>query len=319
MERRSAVKTLAAASAALASLGLWPRHDAEAQTQALSIALIGDTPYHQGEALHVEKILADIADRPIAFCLHMGDFKSGREVCSENLLSQRLELLSSFKRALFLSPGDNEWLDCHRAITGAWNPMERLEKLRELAFATDFSLGRQALAVQSQRAQGFPENQRWEAKAEGRTVLFASFNIPGSRDGWAGGSTADQIHERHAKNLAWLEETMVVAKHRDAPIVVLAAHADIEFVHNGIYAPWVAHLGRICRQFPGQILYLHGDSHRFAHDRPLYDAKGAIANLTRVESYGSPFSQFWVQIDIRPSKIGTREGPFTVTSRKIVA
>jgi hypothetical protein len=249
----------------------------------------------------------------------MGDFKSGREVCSENLMRQRLELLSSFKRALFLTPGDNEWLDCHRAMTGGWNPIERLEKLRELAYSKDFSLGKQALAVQSQRALGFPENQRWEAVAEGRPVLFASFNIPGSRDGRAGGSTADQIHERHDKNLSWLEETMTLAQRREAPIVVLAAHADIEFVHNGIYAPWVAHLGRISRQFSGEILYLHGDSHRFAHDRPLYDSKGPIANFTRVECYGSPFSQYWVQIDIRPNSIGKREGPYTVTSRKIVA
>jgi hypothetical protein len=318
MERRRALNWLARGTAAIAAASTGAT-TGNTLASPLSIGFIGDTPYHQAEALHLEKVLVDMSASNTEFCIHVGDFKSGLEVCSEHMMRQRLELLSRYKRALFLTPGDNEWLDCHRPSTGAWNPHERLDRLREIAYATDASIGSKPLPASSQRAKGFPENQRWEASAEGSPVVFATFNIPGSKDGWAGGSTTAHIQERHTANLEWLDATMALAKQRSAPIVVLAAHADIEWVHNGIYAPWIAHLGRVCRQFSGEILYLHGDSHRFAHDKPLYDKSGSIRNLTRVECYGSPFSQFWVQIDIRPSRIAVPAGPFTVTTRKIYA
>ncbi len=319
MERRRALNRFALGSAALLAAATTRVSIGNTAAKPLSFGFIGDTPYHQAEALHVEKVLADMSASATEFCIHVGDFKSGLEVCSEHMMQQRIELLSRYKRALFLTPGDNEWLDCHRPNTGSWNPHERLDRLREIAYAHDASIGTKPLPASSQRAKGFPENQRWQAHAEGRPVLFATFNIPGSKDGWAGGSTAEHIQERHAANLEWLETTMTLAKQRAAPIVVLAAHADIEWVHNGIYATWFAQLGRVCRQFSGEILYLHGDSHRFAHDKPLYDKSGPIRNLTRVECYGSPFSQFWVQIDILPSRIGVPAGPFTVTTRKIYA
>ena len=33
-----------------------------------------------------------------------------------------------------LTPGDNEWTDCHRVAAGEYQPLERLAKLREVFY-----------------------------------------------------------------------------------------------------------------------------------------------------------------------------------------
>jgi hypothetical protein len=62
------------------------------------------------------------------------------------------------------------------------------------------------------------------------------------------------------------------------------------------------------------VLFLHGDSHRFKVDQPLYDSKGRhLANFTRVESFGYPMSASWVRIGYDPR----RAQRFTVSAREV--
>jgi hypothetical protein len=42
-------------------------------------------------------------------------------------------------------PGDNEWTDCERLSNGAYDPLERLGKLRRLFWEDEFSLGKTQL------------------------------------------------------------------------------------------------------------------------------------------------------------------------------
>jgi hypothetical protein len=51
--------------------------------------------------------------------------------------------------------------------------------------------------------------------------------------------------------------------------------------------------------FDGEVLLVHGDTHRFRVDSPLRDpASGAlVANFTRVEVFGSP-GMNWVRIRV---------------------
>jgi hypothetical protein len=51
--------------------------------------------------------------------------------------------------------------------------------------------------------------------------------------------------------------------------------------------------------FDGEVLLVHGDTHRFRVDAPLHDpATGAlVANFTRVEVFGSP-GMNWVRIRV---------------------
>ena len=50
------------------------------------------------------------------------------------------------------------------------------------------------------------------------------------------------------------------------------------------------------RNFPGEVLLVHGDTHHYRVDRPLSGAnEGPLANFTRVEVFGSPFVN-WVRV-----------------------
>jgi Calcineurin-like phosphoesterase len=290
-------------SACLATLSvlLTARVSAQANdARPLEFAFIGDTPYNESEAFQLGKVLDDIGQSRAQFIIHAGDFKSGVEVCSDTFLEQRLNLLTQTKPPLFLTLGDNEWLDCHRLRAGGYSPQERLEFLRRKAFARDQSLGKQPLALVSQRQGGHPENQRWVAHSRGKPVMFASMNIPGSRNGTDGSESPERIALRMAANYAWLSEAIDQAKQTGAKLLVLSTHADPGFGHRApnAYTPWLTAVSAHARAFDGHILYLHGDSHLFRHDQPLEDVHGWVPNLTRIECYGSPFSTLWLTVKL---------------------
>ena len=57
------------------------------------------------------------------------------------------------------------------------------------------------------------------------------------------------------------------------------------------------------RNYAGEVLVVHGDTHRFRFDRPLIDREGrAVANVMRLEVFGSPFVD-WVYVTVK-----TQEG-----------
>lgn len=140
-------------------------------------AVIGDTPYSSYEERQLPAMLDDIAAENPQFVVHAGDFKSSSKPCSDALFSDRRALFDASRVPLIYVPGDNEWTDCRRLAAGGFDPLERLQKLRELFFATPRSLGRQALAVEQQPG-AYPEQLRWRLGP----VLFVSLNVPGSNN-----------------------------------------------------------------------------------------------------------------------------------------
>jgi hypothetical protein len=131
--------------------------------QPFTFAAIGDVPYgpHEEFSALVDKINT----RSLAFTIHVGDIKSGSTVCSDETFLSVRQLFDRFDRALIYTPGDNEWTDCHRVNNGRYDPLERLEKIRQLFFASNESLGKQRLPLQTQSSQKsftpFVENRRW--------------------------------------------------------------------------------------------------------------------------------------------------------------
>ena len=50
------------------------------------------------------------------------------------------------------------------------------------------------------------------------------------------------------------------------------------------------------------VAFLHGDTHIFRVDKPLYDDAGLLVeNLTRVEPFGHPYVH-WVRVLVRPDE-----------------
>jgi hypothetical protein len=102
---------------------------------AFTFGVIGDIPYGDAEIAKFPSRIQDInADRDLGFVAHVGDIKNGSSVCSDGYFSYIRAQFDTFEHPLFFTPGDNEWVDCHRTNNGAYNPLERLDKLREVFF-----------------------------------------------------------------------------------------------------------------------------------------------------------------------------------------
>lgn len=135
------------------------------------------TRYGGNARRHAFPALVDAigADPKVRVAVHVGDIKSGSTECSDAWYAAMDEQLARFRDPLVYAVGDNEWTDCHRENNGAYDPIERLAKLRQVFFATPGeALGRRGKRMLAQG--GYPENQLWH---ESR-VTFAALHVVGS-------------------------------------------------------------------------------------------------------------------------------------------
>ncbi len=331
-------------------LGQHATHPAVPDAQAaFAFALIGDIPYNPLEAGMLAPLFESF-DADLSFAIHIGDLKASWERCDDSLLGARLALLATSPVPLVFVPGDNEWTDCGRTRAGAFDPRERLDWLRKHVFskaaplaaslvaqpgeparsgpATDPSpfvgLERQA----DRRADGLPENLRWRHGG----VRFVSLNVPGSNNGLAAdGLDANDWRTRLQLNAAWLRDSYELARRDREVAMVVIAHANVGFDRDSNdagrasgagrsgamtvdrlmgrtdgYAALRALLFEASNAFEGPTLFLHGDSHHHRIER-------LSPKLMRVESYGSPFSNLWVRIDVNPAAYD----PFRISSRRV--
>lgn len=263
----------------------------------------GDTPYTEDEEPRFISMIAEINREQPAFSIHVGDFKSGWAPCSDALFLQRRDWFALFHQPLIFTPGDNEWTDCHRAFSVAHDPMERLQKLRSLFFFDNYSLGQQKLSLARQSA-AYPENARWEHQG----VVFATLNVPGSSD------NKRMPAERAARgqaNEAWMRRAFETARAQSSQAVVLAIQAN-PFTGADKDGPYAGLLNAITREtvnFKGEVLLIHGDTHRYRMDQPLADprARSTLRNFTRLEVFGYPFVN-WVRV-----RVGQNNGKITFT------
>ncbi len=335
MKRRSFVGSMAAAAAATGLVP--PRLAAAGDTPAgargahrFAFAFIGDLPYTGLEERMLVRILEEI-DPGVSFVVHVGDIKSSSEPCSDELLSRRLALLEQSRLPLLFTPGDNEWTDCWRPRAGGFDPLERLRWLRARVHARAQTMGRQTLPLVRQSGpDGLPENTRLIHGS----VLFATLNVPGSNNATqtvrAEKLAAEWNAARERANAAWVDELIEVAARERCPAIVLASHANPDFFSDDPYSihhavnrvfsdGYAAHrnlLRHLHEAYPGEILYLHGDTHRQRIDQPLLDADARpLPRFTRVECYGSPFTSSWLRIVVDPSQ----RPIFEINSRSVAA
>lgn len=260
-------------------------------------AAFGDTPYTEEEEPQFVAMIAAINREQPAFSIHVGDFKSGWSPCSDALFKQRAEWFALFHAPLIYTPGDNEWSDCWRAWGASHDPLERLRQLRKLFFADPFSLGQHKLPLTRQNTRGaaYPEHARWTHEG----VVFATFNVPG------GDNNSRMPGEMAARNQAvglWLRDTFKLARNESRRAVVLIFQANplggndkprrhFEEIMQLITAETL--------KFPGEVMLIHGDTHRYRVDQPLTDPQTnrPLRNFTRLEVFGYPFVN-WVRVRV---------------------
>ncbi|GAA4996537.1 hypothetical protein [Actinopolymorpha pittospori] len=272
---------------------------ADRSENPVSLAVFGDVPYGTDqEAAFGDLIDAINSDPKVRVGVHVGDIKSGSTTCSDERFAAVYDAFEQLEDPLVYTPGDNEWADCHRTAAGAYNPLERLDALRELFFPEPGSvLGRRPMRVDYQPE--FVENVRW---IESRTA-FATLHVIGSSNGlspWSGigfnEPTPEQSAEVAARKdaaLAWIDETFDAAEAANLQGVVLFMQADT-FPPSSAEAAFVERISTRTAAFDGEVLLLQGDSHVYRVDNPL-----GLENFTRIVVHGEdlPFEYLRLTID----------------------
>src|SRR5258706_14560251 len=91
---------------------------------AFAFGVMGDTPYNEREEPHFVRMIERMNEAPLAFVVHVGDFKAGgNSPCTDALFERRRAQFSASRHPLIYTPGDNEWADCRRASNGSADPM----------------------------------------------------------------------------------------------------------------------------------------------------------------------------------------------------
>lgn len=330
-----------AAGAAIA-LGLAA---AQAQAQKFQFAAIGDTGYSKKSEQEFDRMIAAMNREDLAFVVHVGDIQADPRPyerspdrismpCTEQNLRNVLAQFHGSSHPFILTPGDNDWTDCHLLKARKADPLEQLAHVRSLFFPEGRSLGRRTMAVDSQAKEPsfakFRENLAWVTNG----VSFATFHFVGSNNNWGRTPEMDaETTERMAANLAWLKKAFADAKARNSLGLVLITQAN-----PGFETHWTPSLkDRYFRLFPGvsppkeakpsgfdpllnalaeemetydrPTLFVHGDTHIFHVSKPLIGktTKRFVDHFTRLEVFGDPDSH-WVRVTVDPA----RPGLFTI-------
>ncbi len=235
----------------------------------LQFGLIGDTPYGETEAFHLEGVIDDMNASPLAFIVHVGDTTSGRGPCTDAWFDARKAQFSRWRAPWLLLPGDNDWTDCHRS---GFDPLERLARWRRL-----FCVDPAGLDVERQPG-AYCEHVRWEVDG----VMFVSLNVPGSNNNLGRTPAMDAEHaERMRAVFAWLDDS--AARAREGLVILMQANPDFEARSRrpaGVPDGYAALRERLAGLRRPAVL-VHGDTHLRQDNRPL-------PGLRRIEVPGSP-------------------------------
>lgn len=299
------------------------KHGPDHAAAAFSFALVGDLPYGGADVSAFDHLIAEVnRDGSIRFVMHAGDVKGGSERCDNALLRSRFDQFQQFAEAFILTPGDNDWTDCHRVSNGSYHPLERLAFLRSLYYPDpDMSTGQRPIRVTPQSA--FPafapyvENVLFTL----HRVVFTTIHVVGSNNDlapWTGFDPSDspstpradriaEFNERLGAALAWLDETFRHATEIDAAGVFLLIQANPLFelpASDPQRSGFNAFLDRLkprVASFPRPVVLAHGDFHEFLIDKPFNRAPHSprLPYFTRIQTFGNP-SVHWIKVTVDP-------------------
>lgn len=336
------IKTSAAASvllvaASFITISQIPANAANAPAK-FSLALTGDMPYDSIGVAQTPNVIAEINANPrIDFTLFSGDTMSGKgDKCTDAAYpALRTNFFDKFTRPIFYTIGDNEWVDCDRAVKGGYDPLSRLALVRSNFFqdATGayISLGGKFKGTTPKVLHDsvYPELQMFSYKG----ITFIIPHVPGSANNSAVTAPAFKTYNdtavdgndaeyraRDAANVAWIAKGFAKAKADDSVGVIILVQADMDwegFARNqaspnnensAAYAATKQAILTGTLAFAKPVLLQNGDQHWFQVDMPMNETAGKLVeldkgtlveNFTRVQTFGSAFNH-WVELTIDP-------------------
>ena len=214
---------------------------------------MGDVPYKPEEDILLPKQISEIPE-DAEFVIHVGDIKGGGAPCDEAVYNKVFGMLSQSVAPVFIVPGDNEWNDCTNPEQ-AWKYWNKYFMRFDRHWQHQFPLFRQL------------EHEENFSFVKGN-VLFVGLNI-------VGGHIVDAAEwkQRHLDGLEWVRRNLRRSG-ADVSSFVLFIHANPNVAHSDFFDPFM----NVAKKFKKPILLVHGDGHRWIHDRPF-----AAQNILRVQ------------------------------------
>lgn len=332
-------RTLLASALALA-LALacsWPVAAAYAQAPHYRFAVIANTMQSPADEAPTQRLIDAIGrERGVSFIVYDGNLKGPKEACRDALYERRHAVLETSRPALFFIPGQHDWVDCTSAQAGGFDPVERLDQLRQTLLGDAQSMGQNPMPLTREsevsRFRPYRENARWQL---GDTV-FVALNAPSPNNHYltAGGRNGE-FEDRVIANAFWLQHAGEYAKRRDARAIVVFIQGDPEperyerperfawlrFGRNSRrdgFLEFKRSLVKLAQTFQRPVLVIHCDDERtsggFVIDQPLRNDKGnQVTNLTRVALAPHDRHNQWIEIEADFD----RTPPFRVTMRDV--
>lgn len=310
----------------------------EARGSAYAFAVLTsvfDTPTDEAPA---QRLLDAIGrDRSVSFIVYDGNLKGAREACRDALYEQRLALFNASRIPLVFVPGQADWAACGAAALGGYDPVERLDFLRQDLFSDPATLGQTPLPLTREsevpRFRPYRENVRW---VQGDTV-YVGLNAPAPNNRYliAGGRNGE-FEDRVIANGFWIDHAAEYAKRRDARALVIFMEGDPQFerYERADRFAWLRFnrprnrdgfrelkraLVKAAATFRRPVLIVHASGEPLADgfriDRPLRDDKGElVTNLTRIAVASHQRLTQWLRIDVNPGRqpmfsVGVRAVP----------
>ena len=305
--RRALLVLVVAAMLAFGATAVAAQGKASGKPGTFDVGLIGDFPYAPDQEQEADNLLEELNGEDLAFVAHDGDIKSGSSACTNGVYRREFRRFESSKNPFVYTPGDNEWTDCHRLPNPTpeeADPLNRLALVRSTFFSDSDSLGREEIPLVRQ-GEKFPENARWNRHG----VTFATIHVVGSNnnrpttDAPAIGDEGEW-RARNAANIRWLEGAFGAAGRRGSEGVMLVIQANIFEEDTGEpsgFTEFKEALRDETIEFGKPVVLVHGDSHYFRIDKPLYAEEGdeetRVLNFTRVETFGDA-DVHWVRATI---------------------
>lgn len=223
---------------------------------------LSDSPESEG---NLRKALAETGNENLAFVVVTG-IKAAAEPCSDTLFEQRQSLFDNAKHGVIVSIAASDWNDC-RYSNGRTAAVERLNRIRELFFTGEFSLGASKVPLMRQstnvKFRDYSENLRWEIGG----IMFATLHLPSNNNRYlaAAGRNAE-FEDRLVANRDWLHRVVTHAKHNKSLGIVILSDGDPlaeparRRVRRDGFSEVRRQLKTLAAKFTGKILLVHNQS-----------------------------------------------------------
>lgn len=310
-------------------LSAMPSHAAPRDSERLSaeptrFAVLAGLPEGNDESPRLHRLQEAFEQEHLDFLIQLGPLQARRAPCNDQALFAHKLALDTLPLPVILLPDESLWAACPRVRGRNVDPLEQLERVREVLFADDASLGQRQIDLMRQseqaRFRSYRENVRWTHG----NVMFVGLHLSGNNNNYRSeGGRNREFEDRREANRQWLARAFFIARQAKMAAIVIATHADPEFDNkwegksgpnllDGLvshkkrdgYLEFKRQLRDLTVEFGAPVLLIHtstetrrGPAPRKAMlDHPLRDRQGkTLSALTRI---AIPTGRLWTPIEI---------------------